>query len=177
MPIDAEFARKQLISNFPYFFCMLYNPNYVQHYKSLLAFAWQRSMTTFPLTDVHLTYLPYFLRCGRRGQRLITSKGAKRKILDNTTVIQKYVLTNGYRTEWRDHLIWYMYIKFVHKSLSFRKHFVTVLTEDMQSTKFCHEVFVMPKHLIYQNHPHTCLHSVRSLNFTNIVELLWYGNF
>ena len=41
-----------------------------------------------------------------------------------------------------------MFIKFVHKTFSFRKHFDTVLTEEIRTAKFCHEVFVMPKHLM-----------------------------
>ena len=38
----------------------------------------------------------------------------------------------------------YMYIKFVHKTFSFRKHFDTVLMEEIRKAKFCHEGFVMP---------------------------------
>ena len=34
------------------------------------------------------------------------------------------------------------------KTLSFRKHFGTVLTEEIQIAKFCTEVFVMPKQLM-----------------------------
>ena len=34
------------------------------------------------------------------------------------------------------------------KTFSFRKHLGTVLTEEIQITKFCTEVFVMPKHLM-----------------------------
>ena len=41
-----------------------------------------------------------------------------------------------------------MFIKFVHKTFSFRKHFNTVLTEAIRTAKFCQEVFVMPKHLM-----------------------------
>ena len=37
-------------------------------------------------------------------------------------------------------------IKFVQKTFSFRKHFGTVLTEEIQIAKFGTEVFVMPKH-------------------------------
>ena len=33
-------------------------------------------------------------------------------------------------------------------SISFRKHFGTVLTEEIRIAKFCTEVFVMPKHLM-----------------------------
>ena len=38
-------------------------------------------------------------------------------------------------------------MKFVQKTFSFRKHFGTVLTEDIRAAKCCTEVFVMPKHL------------------------------
>ena len=41
-----------------------------------------------------------------------------------------------------------MFIKFVHETLSFRKYFDTVLTEDNRTAKFGHKVFVMPKHLM-----------------------------
>ena len=34
------------------------------------------------------------------------------------------------------------------KTFSFRKHFSTVLTEEIRIAKFCTEVFVMPKHLM-----------------------------
>ena len=44
----------------------------------------------------------------------------------------------------------YMYIKFVHKTFSFREHFDTVLTEEIRTTKFCQELFVMPKHLMIE---------------------------
>ena len=39
----------------------------------------------------------------------------------------------------------YIYIKFVQKTFSFRKHFGTVLTEEIRVAKFCTEVFKMPK--------------------------------
>ena len=41
-----------------------------------------------------------------------------------------------------------MYIKFVHKTFSFNKHYVTVLIEEIQTMKFCTKVFVMPKYLM-----------------------------
>ena len=34
------------------------------------------------------------------------------------------------------------------KKFSFRKHFGTVLTEEIRIAKFCNEVFVMPKYLM-----------------------------
>ena len=40
-----------------------------------------------------------------------------------------------------------MYIKFVHKTFSYRTHFDTVLTEKIRKAKFGHKVFVMLKHL------------------------------
>ena len=64
------------------------------------------------------------------------------------------------------------------KTFSFRKHFGTVLTEEIQIAKFCTEVFVLPKHLmtklnIYLNNPYICLHSVQSFYPNNTAELLW----
>ena len=91
------------------------------------------------------------------------------------------ILTNDYRREWRHLWRWNIYIKFVNITFSFRKHFGTVLTEKIRITKFCNEVFVMPKHLmaklniIYLNHPYTYLHSVQSFYPSNIAELMWYG--
>ena len=41
-----------------------------------------------------------------------------------------------------------MYIEFIYITFSFRKHFGTVLTEEIRIAKFCTEVFVMPKHLM-----------------------------
>ena len=42
----------------------------------------------------------------------------------------------------------YIYIKLVQKSVSFRKHFGSILTKEIRKAKFCTEVFVMPKHLM-----------------------------
>ena len=39
-------------------------------------------------------------------------------------------------------------MKFVHKTFSFRKHFRTVLSEEIRTAKFCTAVFVMPKYLM-----------------------------
>ena len=39
-------------------------------------------------------------------------------------------------------------LKFSKKNFSFRKHFGTVLAEEIRREKFCTEVFVMPKHLM-----------------------------
>ena len=41
-----------------------------------------------------------------------------------------------------------MYIKFVHKTFSFHKHFGLVLTDEIRTAKFDTEVFVMLKHLM-----------------------------
>ena len=72
-----------------------------------------------------------------------------------------------------------VYIKFVKKTLSFRKHFCTVFTEEIRIAKFCTEVFVMPKRLMIKlNIPEAslkCIHSVQSFYPNNIAELLFYG--
>ena len=47
-----------------------------------------------------------------------------------------------------------MHIRFVHKTLSFCKHFGTVCTEEIQIAKFCTEVFMMLKHLIIKLNIH-----------------------
>ena len=39
-------------------------------------------------------------------------------------------------------------LNLLKKTLSFRKHFSIVLTEEIRIAKFCIEVFVMPKHLM-----------------------------
>ena len=39
-------------------------------------------------------------------------------------------------------------LNLLKKTFSFRKHFGTVLTEEIRIAKFCNEVFVMPKLLI-----------------------------
>ena len=74
------------------------------------------------------------------------------------------------------------YMKFVHKTFSFRKQIDTVLllTEEIRTAKFCHEVFAMPKHLMTKfNIPESSSFisplRVQSLNLANIAELLWYG--
>ena len=41
-----------------------------------------------------------------------------------------------------------MYLNFFHKTFTFRKHFDTVLTEEIRTAKFWHEEFVIPKHLL-----------------------------
>ena len=46
-----------------------------------------------------------------------------------------------------------MYIKFVHKTFSFCKHFGAVLREEMRTVKFCTKVFVMLKHLMIKHIP------------------------
>ena len=63
-------------------------------------------------------------------------------------MISAIFLTNYYRTDWRHQLRWYIYFKFVQKTYSFRKHFGTILTEEIRIAKFCTEVFVMPKYLM-----------------------------
>ena len=60
--------------------------------------------------------------------------------------ISEIFLTNDYRMEWRHMSRWYINLKCLKKTFSFRKHFVTVLTEEIRIAKFCTEVFVMPKH-------------------------------
>ena len=42
----------------------------------------------------------------------------------------------------------HLYIKFIKKTFSFRKHFGTVLKEEIRIAKFCTEVFVMPNYLM-----------------------------
>ena len=64
---------------------------------------------------------------------------------------------------------------FKKKTFSFRKHFGTVLTDEIRIAKFCTEVFVMQKHLMTKlNIPgaflYTCLHSVQSFYLKNIAE-------
>ena len=45
------------------------------------------------------------------------------------------------------------------ETVSFRKHFGTVLKEEIRITKFCTEVFVMPKHLMTKfNKPESSLY-------------------
>ena len=39
-------------------------------------------------------------------------------------------------------------LNLLKKSFSFRKHFGTVLTEEIRIAKYCTEVFVMPKHFM-----------------------------
>ena len=63
-------------------------------------------------------------------------------------MISEIFLTNDYRTDWRHQCRWYIFIKLVKNTFSFRKHFSTVLTEEIRIAKFCTEVFVMPKHLM-----------------------------
>ena len=61
------------------------------------------------------------------------------------------IFLNNHRTEWRHQSRWYINIKFVQKIFwkkNIRKHFGTVLTEEIWIAKFCAEVFVMPKHLM-----------------------------
>ena len=79
-------------------------------------------------------------------QRLITSKGAKRRIWDDITVILKYfrqitiVRNEDLNKDDTSILI------FSH-SIKFSTHFGTVLTEEIWTAKFCTEVFEMPKHI------------------------------
>ena len=83
-----------------------------------------------------------------RVQRLIASKCTERMILNDITVFWSIFdkwLSHGVK---RSSKMIYVYIKFVHKIFSFRKHFDTVLTEEIRTAKFCDEVFVMPKHLM-----------------------------
>ena len=39
-------------------------------------------------------------------------------------------------------------LNLLKKNLSYRKHFGTILTQEIRIAKFCNEVFVMPKHLM-----------------------------
>ena len=65
------------------------------------------------------------------------------------------------------------------KILSFRKHFVTILKEEIRIAKFCTEVFVMPNHWMTKlNIPESSLYMsplVQSFYPNNIAEFLWYG--
>ena len=63
-------------------------------------------------------------------------------------IISELFLTNDYRSVWRHQWRCYIYIKFVKKWVFFRKHFSTVMTEEIRIAKICTEVFVMPKHLM-----------------------------
>ena len=75
------------------------------------------------------------------------SKGAKRWIRDDITRFpqnfwQMTIARSGDISKDDTSLL------FVQKTFSFRKHFGTVLTEEIRIAKFCTEVFVMPKHLM-----------------------------
>ena len=64
------------------------------------------------------------------------------------------------------------------KTFSFRKHFGTVLKEEIRIAEFCTEVFLMPKHLMTKlNISESSLYMspLRAIVFPkNIAELLWY---
>ena len=64
-------------------------------------------------------------------------------------MISEICLTNDYRTgediNKDDSPTRYIKLK---KTLSFRKHFVTFLTEEIPIAKFCTEVFMMPINLM-----------------------------
>ena len=117
-----------------------------------------------------------------RVQRLMLSKGAKRGIerisLDFPNIFDKW-LSHGVMTSIKDDT---SICNLLKKTFSFRKHFGTVLTEEIRIAKFCTEVFVMPKHLMTKlNIPESSLYMspLRAIVFffflNNIVELLWYG--
>ena len=59
------------------------------------------------------------------------------------------------------------YLKFVKKTFSFRKHFGTVLTEEIRIAKLCTEVFVMPKHLMTKvNIPQSYMSPLRAFDLS-----------
>ena len=107
---------------------------------------------------------------------LISIEGATTKDFRWSHSKSEVFLTKNYCTEWRDHSRWYMYIKFVHKTFSFRKHSFNRIFEHrnfVTKCLWCQNILWL--NLMYQDHPYTCLHSVRSLNLINIAKLLWYG--
>ena len=104
-------------------------------------------------------------------QRLMSSKGAKRGIWDDITWFPKYYWQmNIARSEdinKDDTSIW-----ICSKMFSFRKHFVTVLTEEIWIAKVCTEVFVMPKHLMTKlNTPTSFLYPKSPLHATVLSQL------
>ena len=83
-----------------------------------------------------------------RVQRLMLSKGAKRWIWGDIAWFPKYfwkmTIARSEDINKDDTSI----LNLLKKTFSFRKHFGTVLTEEIRIAKFCTEVFVMPKHLM-----------------------------
>ena len=100
----------------------------------------------------------------------------KKKDLTQYRNISDIFLKNDYRTESRQKSRWYIYINivFVHKTFSFRKHFGTVWQNKLEQRNFityclwC--INISQTHWMYLNHRHTRLHSMQSLNLTNIEE-------
>ena len=72
-----------------------------------------------------------------------------------------------------------MHIAFVYKAFSFRKHFGTVLTEEIRTAKFGTGVFVMPKRLITKLNIHDgstpcdCFISRILQNYCDMVKFLF----
>ena len=70
-------------------------------------------------------------------------------------------------------------LDFFKKTFSFRKHFGTVLTEEIRIATFYRSVCDTETFNDQTNKPKSslciCLHSVQSFYPNNIAELLWYG--
>ena len=63
-------------------------------------------------------------------------------------MISEKKFTNDYRTDENINKDVTSTLNLLKKTFIFRKHFGTVLTEEIRIAKFCTEVFVMPKHLM-----------------------------
>ena len=66
------------------------------------------------------------------------------------------------------------------KTFSFRKHFGTVLTEEIRIAKICTEVFVMPKHFMTKiNTPESslCMSPLRAIVLHNYCDMVNYCSF
>ena len=131
-----------------------------------LSACWLRSNDTFKWFVVYFSTIYYhppkhFLVYHSK-QSLINWR-CKKKDLRRYHWNSEIFSTNNYRMDWRHQQRWYMHIEFVHKTFRFRKHFGIVLTEEIRTAKFCSEVFWCGNiYLIYLNHHHTSLNSVRS---------------
>ena len=109
------------------------------------------------------------------------SKEAKRWIWDDITWFPKYLwqmtIAQSEDINKDDTSI----LNLLKKTFSFRKHFGTVLTEEIRIAKFCTEVYVMPKHLMTKlNIPESSLYMsplraiVLSQQWCKITEI-WYN--
>ena len=116
---------------------------------------------------------------------LITNEGAKRRILDNITVILKYF--------WQMTITWSLDINkhdssiliLLKKKFIFCKHFGIVLTEGIGTVQFCTEVFVMPKYfmtklsniwIIFIHVSTLCHHFISTIfqNYYDMVKIFFF---